>query len=181
MNTQALADLVSRLEFEAAALIATKGRVPESSDVSLLREAAAAITAWNTRQAAIGGVGLASHRPIQQLLYFTEHAVSASEEGVDYAIPRAWLDVLTAMGIMEKTGRGRWSVTDSAQALIDAAAPALPAAGYVALDRDSYVAGYKQGAADYTDRGLHNPAVEDDARMNFAALTEPLPPPPGVG
>lgn len=61
------------------------------------------------------------HPAIQDLLHFTEHCLNASDEGVDYAVPRDWLDALTAMRLLEKTGRGRWAPTESASSLVEAA------------------------------------------------------------
>lgn len=56
-------------------------------------------------------------RPLKDLLHFTEHCISAAEEGVDYAASREWLDAMTTMGIMEKVGRGKWAPTDHAEAV----------------------------------------------------------------
>ena len=53
-------------------------------------------------------------RPLHNLLHFTEHCISAAEEGVDYAASRGWLDAMTTMGIMEKVGRGKWAPTEHA-------------------------------------------------------------------
>ena len=61
--------------------------------------------------------GEAPPHPLRNLLYFTEHCISAAEEGVDYAASREWLDAMTTMGIMEKVGRGKWAPTDHAPAV----------------------------------------------------------------
>ena len=60
----------------------------------------------------------AGHRCIRDLLAFTEHCLSASDEGVDYAVPREWLDAMTTLGLLEKTGRGLWAPTEAAKEFV---------------------------------------------------------------
>lgn len=67
-----------------------------------------------------GGNGGAFPQALESLLYFTEHCLSAADEGVDYSTSREWLDAMTTMGIMEKTGRGKWAPSAQAQPVVDA-------------------------------------------------------------
>jgi len=50
---------------------------------------------------------------LRNLHGYMEHCVSAADEGVEYAVPRAWLDAMTTLGLMEKCGRGRWRPTEA--------------------------------------------------------------------
>lgn len=67
-----------------------------------------------------GGNGSTFPQALQDLLYFTEHCLSAADEGVDYSTSREWLDAMTTMGVMKKTGRGKWAPSDQAQPVADA-------------------------------------------------------------
>lgn len=54
------------------------------------------------------------NRLLDTFRYYVEHAINANEDGDDFAIPRAYIDALTTMGILEKVGRGKWTVTKDA-------------------------------------------------------------------
>jgi hypothetical protein len=56
--------------------------------------------------------------PLQALRDFTRHCICAADEGVAYAVPRDWMDAMTAMGIMTKVGRGKWAPTGDAEAVV---------------------------------------------------------------
>ena len=56
--------------------------------------------------------------PVIELLWATEHCLSAAEEGVDYSVSRPMLDAMTTLGLMEKVGRGKWAPTDAASEFV---------------------------------------------------------------
>jgi hypothetical protein len=73
---------------------------------------------------------------IRDLLGFTAHCISAAEEGVDYAVPRAMLDAMTTLGLMEKVGRGKWSPTKAAEQFVRAANTNAAQPAGVAVDSE---------------------------------------------
>ena len=58
------------------------------------------------------------NHPVIELIWATEHCLSAAEEGVDYSVSRPMLDAMTTLGLMEKVGRGKWSPTDAASEFV---------------------------------------------------------------
>lgn len=54
-----------------------------------------------------------------------QHCVSAADEGEDYAVPRDMLDAMTALGLMQKVGRGKWAPTEAGRDFAGAK-PTLP-------------------------------------------------------
>jgi len=62
-------------------------------------------------------------RPLEDLRDATQHVIDCADGGDDYACGRPMIEAMTALGIMEKTGRGLWSTNvQVARAVVDALA-----------------------------------------------------------
>jgi hypothetical protein len=68
-------------------------------------------------------------RPLQDLRYAIEHVMSCADGGDDFACGRPMIDALTTLGIMQKTGRGRWSVDIDVAGSVARMLSAAPAPG----------------------------------------------------
>ncbi|AEM50756.1 hypothetical protein [Stenotrophomonas maltophilia] len=66
-------------------------------------------------------LGDALPRPLEDLRDATRHVIDCADGSDDYGCGRPMIDALTTLGILEKTGRGLWSVNArAAQAVVDA-------------------------------------------------------------
>lgn len=74
-------------------------------------------------------LGDAIPRPLEDLRDATRHVIDCADGGDDYSCGRPMIDALTTLGILEKTGRGLWSVNAREAQAVFAALSAQPSPG----------------------------------------------------
>ncbi|MBH1392402.1 hypothetical protein I5U25_05715 [Stenotrophomonas maltophilia] len=74
-------------------------------------------------------LGDAIPRPLEDLRDATRHVIDCADGGDDYSCGRPMIDALTTLGILEKTGRGLWSVNAQEAQAVFAALSAQPSPG----------------------------------------------------
>ncbi|WP_202844730.1 hypothetical protein [Luteimonas saliphila] len=95
-------------------------------DVSLPADLYDEIVAALREQPEARGVVDVIPEAVRRLLHATEHCLSAADEGVDCGVGRPMLDAMTTLGLLEKTGRGRWAPTGAAEQFVFALTAAQP-------------------------------------------------------